>query len=188
MLRKILVITLMIGAVAGIVSLGAALFGDTASVPTNTFTSGTVIISTDPVTTLFTASNIAPGDVSYTPITVTNSGTLELRYDLTSIATDPGDDDLAGELELTIADDIGIGACDAAGFATHGTVIYSTGVLGNIDGVSATVLDSDRVIVATANEVLCFKIELPSTTPDIYQGATTVATFTFTAEQTANNP
>jgi hypothetical protein len=43
------------------------------------------------------------------------------------------------------------------------------------------------VLAAGANEVLCFKIELPSSTGNAFQNATTVATLTFTAEQTDNN-
>lgn len=187
MLKNLLALTLGVGLVGGGIGVASALFTDTQAVEANSFTTGTVDISTDPATALFTVANMAPGDVFYQALTVTNGGTLELRYDLTSIATDVGDKNLAGQLDLTIAGDDGLGTCDAAGFATYGTVAYATGDLGNIDGVSAITLDSDRVLAASANEVLCFKIELPSATDNTFQNATTTATFTFAAEQTTNN-
>ena len=44
----------------------------------------------------------------------------------------------------------------------------------------------DRVLTASANETLCFRVELPlaSTGPE---GTSSTATFTFDAEQTVNN-
>ena len=46
----------------------------------------------------------------------------------------------------------------------------------------------DRTLAGAASEVLCFQAALPSATTSTYQGATTTATFTFSAEQTQNNP
>ena len=46
----------------------------------------------------------------------------------------------------------------------------------------------DRVIAAASSETLCFRLTLPIGTGNAYQGATTTTTFTFDAEQTANNP
>jgi hypothetical protein len=45
----------------------------------------------------------------------------------------------------------------------------------------------DRVLAAAADEVLCFHVLLPDTATDDVAGLTTTATFTFDAEQTANN-
>jgi hypothetical protein len=187
MLRKALVLMLAIGLVGGVVGAASALFTDTQAVDANAFTTGTVDISTSPTTAMFTVADMAPGDVFYEEITVTNGGSLDLRYDLTSIATDVGDKNLAGQLDLTIASDDGAGTCDAAGFATYGTEAYATGDLGNIDGVTAITLDSDRVLAESDAEALCFKIELPLSTGNAFQNATTTATFTFAAEQTDNN-
>ena len=39
----------------------------------------------------------------------------------------------------------------------------------------------------STNEILCFRASLPLTTGTAYQSASTTATFTFDAEQTANN-
>ena len=46
----------------------------------------------------------------------------------------------------------------------------------------------DRTLNATANEVLCFYVSLPLSAANSSQGASTTTTFTFDAEQTANNP
>ena len=47
----------------------------------------------------------------------------------------------------------------------------------------------DRVLNGLPSEDLCFAWSLPLlTTGNAFQGATTTATFTFSAEQTANNP
>ena len=45
----------------------------------------------------------------------------------------------------------------------------------------------DRTLNAGASEVLCIQVSLPSSSGNTYQGITTTATFTFNAEQTANN-
>ena len=46
----------------------------------------------------------------------------------------------------------------------------------------------DRNLAAGASEVLCFRVSLALSTGNAFQGATSAATFTFDAEQTANNP
>ena len=46
----------------------------------------------------------------------------------------------------------------------------------------------DRTLAGLASEILCFQAALPAATGNAFQGATTTATFTFSAEQTANNP
>ena len=79
--------------------------------------------------------------------------------------------------------------CTTGGFGASGTTLY-TGTLtaasfGNpAQGSQA----GDRALAAAANETLCFQATLPLTTTNAYQGAATTTTFTFTAEQTANNP
>jgi len=46
----------------------------------------------------------------------------------------------------------------------------------------------DRTLAASASEILCFNVSLPSGTGNAYQGLTSTATFAFQAEQTTNNP
>jgi len=190
-LSRILVVLLVAGVVAA--SLGVAsnaIFTDSQDVDANVFSTGTIDISTDPTTALVTFSNMAPGDEVTNPITVTNAGSLELRYAVTSDTTE---DTLAAQLNLTIK--TGVTTCTNAGFDTDGTVIYGPGDLGSTTPGTDVIGDptpgadtGDRTLAASADEDLCFNVELPTSTGDSFQGLNTTATFTFAAEQTANNP
>jgi len=191
MVKKILFTLIAVGLLSAMSGLGGlAVFTDQATVDGNTFTTGTVDISTTPDTALVTLSDMAPGDEVTAPLTVNNdSTTLELRYAVTSTTTE---DTLAAQLDLTIKEDVT--TCTNAEFDTDGTVRYGAADLGSIAGINvigdpATGAQAgDRVLAASANEVLCFNVVLPLTTDDTYQGLTTTATFTFDAEQTINNP
>lgn len=190
--RTILVFLLAAGLLAGLASVGSALFTSTATIDANTFTTGTVILNTSPTTALVTFANMAPGDQVTAPITVTNNGTLQLRYAVTSVATNTDAKNLRNQLVLTIKS--GVTACTNGGFGTDGTQLY-TGVLGS-DSPGTNVIGDptvgqqtgDRALNASANETLCFNVTLPSATSNSYQNTTTTATFNFQAEQTANNP
>jgi hypothetical protein len=197
--RKRLLLTL--GAALTVASIGVgatslALFTSTATVPANTFSTGSVIISTSPTTALVTFAAMAPGDQVTAPITVTNGGTLDLRYALSSVATNVDTKFLKDQLVLTVK--TAVTTCTDAAYAATGVVQYtgdldsSAGLLigdaatGQTGGAFPTV-GADRVLAASANEVLCFHVSLPGATGDAFQSATTTATFTFAAEQTKNN-
>ncbi len=193
MLKNILVMVAAIGSLSVLGGLaGFAVFTDTASVGSNTFNTGSVLISTSPASALVTFTDMAPGD-SIQPnagIVVTNDDTLlELRYAITSTTTE---DVLAAALDLTIKTiDVTVPATPCDDF--DGTTIYTTGDLGSAAGIDVVGdptqgNDSgDRVLAATASETLCFLVELPlsATGPE---GVTTTATFAFQAEQTQSNP
>ena len=85
---------------AGAMSL--ALFTDSQAVGANTFSTGTVDISTSPTTALVTFSAMAPGDQVTAPITVTNAGTLDLRYAISSVATNADSKGLKDQLALVV--------------------------------------------------------------------------------------
>jgi predicted ribosomally synthesized peptide with SipW-like signal peptide len=165
-----------------------ALFTDQETVPGNAFGTGTIDISTSPATAVVTMSNMAPGDQVTAPMTVSNDGTLELRYAISSTTTE---DALAAELVLSVKS--GVTTCDDANWTADGTVLYN-GVLGTtgtiaLVGSNAQGADAgDRVLAASANEVLCWNVTLPLATSNTFQGSNSTATFTFDAEQTANNP
>ncbi len=165
-----------------------ALFTDQQAVGGNAFTTGSVDLVAAPATAVVTASAMAPGDQVTAPINVSNSGSLEFRYSMTS-TTD--EDALAAELVLTVKS--GVTTCDDGNWQATGVDLYS-GILGstgtiNVIGDPATGAQAgDRVLAATANENLCFNVTLPSTASNASQGQTSTATFTFDAEQTANNP
>ena len=178
------------GMTAGASSL--AVFTSSAAVPANTFTAGTVILNTTPTTAVVTFSNMAPGDQVTAPLTVTNGGTLALRYAVSSVATNADSKGLMGQLVLSIK--TGVTTCTTAGFTLSGTSAYS-GILG---ALTTTKLIGDPAVGAQAgdralppttlnSEALCFNVALPLATANAFQGATTTATFTFDAEQTTNN-
>ncbi len=189
MLNRILVAAAVVGLMGAFFgSGGLALFTDTASVPSNTFSTGTVDISTSPTTALVTFSAMAPGDTVTAPLTVTNDGTMALRYALTNTTTE---DVLAAALDLTIKS--GVTTCTDVGFSADGTVVYATGDLGSTTGVD-TIGDpttgaqaGDRALAAAGSEILCFNVSLPLATGDTSQGLTSTATLAFAAEQTVNN-
>ena len=190
LITKAIASTMVMALLAAVLALTAlALFTDTQSVPSNTFTTGSVDISTAPTSALVTFSGMAPGDQVTNPITVTNAGTLQLRYAVTSTTTE---NTLAGQLDLTIKS--GVTTCTSAGFGVDGTVVYAAGDLGNTSAINLIGNPAqgsqagDRTLNASANEVLCFNVSLPSSTGNTYQGLTSTATFAFQAEQTSSNP
>ena len=168
-----------------------ALFTDSQAVNGNTFTTGTVDISTVPTTALVTFSSMAPGDSITDDIVVTNAGSLQLRYAITSTATNTDAKGLKDQLTMVVKTiDVTTPATPCDNF--DGTQLYS----GDVDGTTGAIVGDttagsqagDRTLAASASETLCFRVSLPSTSGDAFQNATTTATFTFSAEQTANNP
>jgi hypothetical protein len=189
MLTKILLTVGVLASLAAALTISSlALFTATQSVPANTFTTGTIDISTSPTTALVSFSAMMPGDQVTAPITVTNAGTAQLRYAITSTTTEAT---LAAQLDLTIKS--GVTTCTNGGFSASGTVLYGPADLGSTGGTNVVGSPTqgsqagDRTLNASANEILCFNVSLPSGTGNTFQGLTDTATFAFQAEQTANN-
>jgi hypothetical protein len=163
---------------AGTMSL--AQFTDSTT-STWSFTTGTIDISTNPaVFTSITA--MMPGDVSTQALTVTNGGTGDLRYSMATVATNA----LGTQLQLTIKTQDGGGGCAAftGTSVLAATALNGAGFGSNAQGANA----GDRNLAAGASEVLCFRVSLALSTGNAFQGVSSAATFTFDAEQTANNP
>jgi camelysin-like metallo-endopeptidase len=187
MFRNALKLFVLAGLLAGFANAGSALFTSSATVDANTFTTGTVILSTNPSTALLTFSNMAPGDQVTAPLSVSNAGTLQLRYAMTSAATNTDSKALRDQLTLSIKS--GVTTCTNAGFGSTGTQLYSGSLTaGALGSPTAGAQAGDRTLNASSNETLCFNVTLPINTGNTFQNATTTATFTFDAEQTANNP
>lgn len=189
-LRLVVVGMLMALSVATMVTTATgAVFTSNQSVGANAFTTGTVSISTSPTTALVTLSGMAPGDQVTAPVTVSNNGSLQLRYAVTSTTTE---NTLAGQLAMTVK--TGVTTCSNAGFSGSGTVIYGPAALGNSTGLNVIgdpaqgAQAGDRTLNASSNEVLCFNVSLPSSTGNTFQGLNSTATLAFVAEQTASNP
>ena len=190
MFRKVLVLVVIAGLLAAFASGGSALFTSSATVAANTFTAGTVVISTNPASALVTFANMAPGDQVTAPLVVNNTGSLDLRYAVTSVATNLDAKALMTQLVLTIKS--GVTTCTNAAYAATGVILYS-GALGSAAGINVVgdptvgFQAGDRPLTSLTNETLCFHVSLPIASGNAYQAATTTASFTFNAEQTANN-
>jgi predicted ribosomally synthesized peptide with SipW-like signal peptide len=172
-----------------------ALFTDTET-DDNTFTTGTIVLDATKIAALnLTTSALMPGDAIRSPVSVENDGTAQLRYAVSQTSTNADTKDLRDSLLLVIrTEDTGGGAfgtdgdyCDDA----NGTVVRASaaiGASGNLVGDPAQGSNSgDRTLNSGASEVLCFYVSLDIAAPNTSQGASTTTTFTFAAEQTANN-
>ena len=174
----------------GATYLTLALFTDQETV-TADFTTGTIDLDGVRIDALvLTTSALMPGDTVTDDVVVENDGTAQLRYAMTTSSTNADSKALRDALTLTIKTiDVTTPGTpcdnfDGASTLYSGVLGASTAKFGNPNAGSDS---GDRTLNASANETLCFRITLPSGTGNAYQGATTTTTFTFDAEQTANN-
>ena len=180
---------------AGGTMLSMALFTDTET-DDSTFTTGTIVLDATKIAALnLTTSALMPGDSVRSSVAVENDGTAQLRYAVSQTSTNADAKALRDALLLVVrTEDTGTGAfgtdgdyCDDA----NGTSVRASaaiGASGNIVGDPAQGANTgDRTLAAGASEVLCFYVSLAISAPNSSQGATTTSTFTFAAEQTANN-
>ena len=194
--RRRRLVGLLVLAVLVVQGLGAgyltlALFTDQETV-TADFTTGTVILDAVKIDALvLTTSALMPGDTITDDVVVENDGTAQLRYAMTTSSTNTDGLGLRTVLTLTVKTiDVTspLTPCDnfdGSSTLYNGVLGASTAAFGD---PTAGDQGADRTLNAGASETLCFRITLPSGTGNAYQGAATTTTFTFDAEQTANNP
>lgn len=191
-------ILLVLGATLTVASIGVgavslAVFTDTETV-TADFTTGSIILDAAKIDALtLTSANMMPGDAVTGSVDVENDGNSQLRYSLNTTSTSvPGPN--AGVLNAALT--VEVRTVDATTPLVKcdnfdGTVLQVSEVLGasNImfGDPSPTIGTGDRTVNAAATDVLCIQVSLPLATGDTFQGATSTTTFTFNAEQTANN-
>ena len=184
--RLFLTLVLGVGVVRFFITESLAVFTDQETNDANTFSTGTIAIDDSPDSAFITFSTMAPGDSVIQQLTIQNNGTLEFRYAMTTSATNADTENLRDQLDLTVRTKTADPCSSEDGAVLFGAAgVLATGAFGNPaqgDDVS------DRVLAASASENLCFKVDLPLSTPDSFQNALTTATFTFDAEQTVNNP
>jgi spore coat-associated protein N len=182
---KKLRLVLSLGSLSALVWAGTfATFTDSGTAD-STFTAGSVDLLVGGEADdayAFTAiemSNMKPGDVKYAPLTITNNGSLGFSYSMATSATNADTKALRDQLTLGIRKVANAAACDSAG------VGYAAAVLDTMtaSGALSAAAISSRSLTAGASEVACFRVELPSGSGDAFQGATTTATFTFSATQ-----
>lgn len=161
-------------------SISLAQFTDTDD-STWDFATGTIDINSNP-SIVAAVTAMMPGDDETQALAISNDGSGDLRYALSVAATNG----LGAALELTVKEEDAGGGCAAF---TGASVLAVTTLNGATVGDSTQGADAgDRDLAAGTNEVLCFRVSLPLAADDSLQGATSEATFTFDAEQTANNP
>lgn len=162
---------------AFITSTSLAMYSDTQSSSGSRFDTGTLSLGVNPATALFNVANMKPGDTVYAPLTLSNTGSLSLAYSMTSSASNTDNKGLAaaltGEVRLITGS-----TCNASTFNASSTTIAS-----NVTGLASLATSSARTVASAANEVACFKVGLPSSAGNTLQGATTTASFTFSAAQ-----
>ena len=172
-------------------TLTGAVFSDAESIGANVFSTGTVDISASQPNAVVGLSNMVPGDKVTSALTISNQGSLQLRYAATSVTSE---DALAAQLHMTLWDeseeaDEGT-TCESTPPAN---VLYGPGDLGSTSGVDVIgdpaqgAQAGDRILSGGASEVLCVQASLPSDTGNAFQGLSTSADFAFAAEQTQNN-
>lgn len=184
------------GAFAAFITVSTlAVFTGSDTETDNAFATGTVIIDAndnDAANALVQFSAMAPGDTVTDDLVVTNTGSLALRYAISSTSTNTDAKGLKDQLVLTIKT-IDVTTPETPCDNFDGTQLY-TGDLDKADNSGALVGSTtqgfqtgDRALAASASETLCFRVELPTATGNTHQNAATTATFTFSAEQTVNN-
>ena len=141
--------------------------------------------------TLPAAANLAPGDTVYRPISVTNAGSLDLRYAVSGQTTTETKS-LSSALRYTIYTGVTVGQCNG-GNVGGGSALVSSATI----GTSSTTLlgdptqgaqPGDRAINAgDPADVLCVAMHLPLPTTSAFANATAAVTLTIDAEQTRNN-
>ena len=175
---------LCLGALSGTIWAGTfATFSDSGTA-TSTFTAGEIdlLVSGEVddayAFTTIEMGNMKPGDVKYAPLTVANNDSLAFTYTMATVATNADTKALRDKLQLGVRIVADTATCDSAGvgYAASLTTVTAEAAL------SAAAIASRPLAVGT-NEVLCFKVLLPSDSDNSYQAATTTATFTFAATQ-----
>jgi hypothetical protein len=173
-----------------------AIFTDQQS-DSSTFTTGTISLDATKIAAMdLTTSGMMPGDTATSSVEVKNTGNAQLRYAVSQTSTNADSKDLRSALNLTVKTaDTGAGTdfgtdgnyCDDG---TGSTLRASAamGASGNLVGnPNQGAQGGERNLNGGSSEVLCFYVDLPLSTGNSAQGASTTTTFTFSAEQTANN-
>ena len=184
--------TVLMAATGATMSL--AVFSQQQAVAGNAFTTGTINLSVTPVSAIFASAAMMPGDVvpAGVPgavVTVSNTGTGTFRYAITGASTDADTKHLDTQLLITVRQaDAGGGCAAFTGAVLFASAIVPVGPINMVGDPAQGAQGGERTLAGGATETLCFKASLPLNTLIAYQGATSTYTFTFYAEQTANNP
>lgn len=156
---------------------------------------GTIALRATEVHGLTLASEgMMPGDSITGALHLRNDGDAELRYSVTTSASEGQDDRAALSTVLAVAvrtADTGAGNDDPCDDGS-GAVVRESAALdtsGRLIGDPSVGDDQgDRTLAGGASEVLCFTVELPLSAGNEFQGASSTISFGLTSEATASNP
>ncbi len=130
------------------------------------------------------AGRIAPGDIVFSPVTVTNDGSLALEYGLDYAATSTDEKNLASQLSIAVFD-VPADLCLAAGTASREPI----GAAGTpLAGTPTEIVATSRDLYAGRSEELCIRISLDREVGDAYQDAGADLQLTFKAVQDPDEP
>ena len=159
--------------------MSLAIFTDS-DASNGSWTSGTIILNVTPATS-FNVNNMMPGDSGNQTLTVSNTGTGALRYAMTSHGRQH-----RRQGPPRPAEPHGPGRHLRGARAPRCTPARSTAPRSATPAQGANA--GDRNVASGGSDSLCFSWSFPLSSDNSYQNAATTATFTFAAEQTANNP
>ena len=177
-------------ALVGVVGLSSSALFTSQDTNSGAFATGSVVLNTSPShTDVFSIANQAPGSTTSGKVTVTNNGTLGLRYSLSSSTLSTGGSNsakLGDQLQARVSV---LASSGDACTSTAGTEIYAGALSGVLVGnKTAGAQAGDRTLLASTAETLCVWVSLDKTTTgNDFQAAAAASTFTFDAEQTLNN-
>lgn len=198
--------SILVLAGVGVTSLTtSALFTDQDSL-TGAITTGTVVLTADGAQFEVPLEGLAPGGSVFAPLTVSNEGSLALRYAVSlSAATatpstgTPGPGDLRTQLRAQV---FAVPACTLAGTNgvqplgdTAALVEGDFGLPGDPEAPAAIVGNpatgaqtGDRALDAVVrSETLCVRVDMSTDADDAFQNTAAELTFRLDSEQTVNN-
>ncbi len=189
--------------IVGLAAIGAttlttsALFTDNDATSADIHTGNVDLVLGGPVPFAFTPQDLAPGSSTFVPITVTNAGSLQLRYSISyfgATGTGTGTGNLTDVLELRM---YAVSDCTAAGTDNATTINNSGQAVTNwpttadplVGNVAVGDDQGDRTLAGGNNsESLCARVDFPISAGNEYQDTTATLNLVFDAEQTINNP
>jgi spore coat-associated protein N len=189
--------------IVGLAAIGAtalttsAIFTDDDEATASISTGNIDLVLGGPVPFTFTPQDLAPGSSTFVPMTVSNAGTLELRYSVSYFGTPGtggGGGDLTDVLQLRL---YAVADCTLAGTNAAQTINNSGQPVSNWPTTALPLVGDpvgpsadDRTLAGGTNatDTLCARVDFPLDAGNEYQDTSATLTLVFNAEQTLNNP
>ena len=173
--------------VSGLLVFGGstAAFSGTTSNEGNTWSAGSIQLTNNQASALFTASNIAPGYSETHCITINSTSTIptNLKMYAANVTGTGTTDTLDANLNVTVTPGVGGTDSDCTGFTASGPAAFS----GDLKSFGATSKDYSTgvgsvALPASASAQYQITVGLPSSAPNSLQGTTAGASFVWEAQ------